>query len=387
MTNSTENWSNKNNVAHTGVMTDRVLILGGRGRIGSSVALDLASHTQAKITITGRSPETVKGVSLPLGERVEFLVLDLAEVDKLREAIANSDVVIHCAGPFHYRDANVLKICIEQGVNYVDVSDHRSYTSKALNYHEQAAAAGVTAIINTGIFPGVSNSMVRQGVEQFDKPEKIHLTYLVSGSGGAGVTVMRTTFLGLQHQFKAWIDGEWQVVKPYSEREVIEFPPPYGRSGVYWFDMPETFTLPHAFPSVKTVITKFGSVPDFYNHMTWITAHVFPKWLMQKRSTIEFLSYVSHFMTDVTNRFTGIGVAVRSEITGKKNGETAVFCSNLVHENTAVISGHGTGSIAQLLLEGKLKHPGVTPVEEALPTDLFIESMQSRGIKIQHNWL
>ncbi|MBH8563741.1 saccharopine dehydrogenase NADP-binding domain-containing protein [Nostoc sp. CENA67] len=368
-------------------MTDRVLILGGRGRIGSSVALDLATHTQAKITITGRSPETVKGVSLPLGERVEFLVLDLAEVDKLREAIANSDVVIHCAGPFHYRDANVLKICIEQGVNYVDVSDHRSYTSKALNYHEQAAAAGVTAIINTGIFPGISNSMVRQGVEQFDKPEKIHLSYLVSGSGGAGVTVMRTTFLGLQHQFKAWIDGEWQVVKPYSEREVIEFPPPYGRSGVYWFDMPETFTLPHAFPSVKTVITKFGSVPDFYNHMTWITAHVFPKWLMQKRSTIEFLSYVSHFMTDVTNRFTGIGVAVRSEITGRKNGETAVFCSNLVHENTAVISGYGTGSIAQLLLEGKLKHPGVTPVEEALPTDLFMESMQSRGIKIQHNWL
>ncbi|BAZ48286.1 hypothetical protein NIES4103_08940 [Nostoc sp. NIES-4103] len=387
MTNSTQNWSNKNNVAHTGVMTDRVLILGGRGRIGSSVALDLASHTQAKITITGRSPETVKGVSLPLGERVQFLVLDLAEVDKLREAIANSDVVIHCAGPFHYRDANVLKICIEQGVNYVDVSDHRSYTSKALNYHEQAAAAGVTAIINTGIFPGVSNSMVRQGVEQFDKPEKIHLSYLVSGSGGAGVTVMRTTFLGLQHQFQAWIDGEWRVVKPYSEREVIDFPPPYGQSGVYWFDMPETFTLPHAFPSVKTVITKFGSVPDFYNHMTWITAHVFPKWLMQKRSTIEFLSYVSHFMTDVTNQFTGIGVAVRSEITGIKNGETAIFCSNLVHENTAVISGHGTGSIAQLLLEGKLKHPGVTPVEEALPTDLFIESMQSRGIKIQHDWL
>lgn len=387
MTNSTESWSNKNSVAHAGVMTDRILILGGRGRIGSSVAFDLVTHTKAKVTITGRSPETVKSISLPLGERVEFLVLDLVEVDKLREAIANSDVVIHCAGPFHYRDANVLKICIEEGVNYVDVSDHRSYTSKALNYHQQAAAAGVTAIINTGIFPGVSNSMVRQGVEQFDKPEKIHLSYLVSGSGGAGVTVMRTTFLGLQHQFQAWIDGEWQVVKPYSEREVIEFPPPYGRSGVYWFDMPETFTLPHAFPSVKTVITKFGSIPDFYNHMTWITAHVFPKWLMQKRSTIEFLSYVSHFMTDVTNHFTGIGVAVRSEIVGKKNGETAVFCSNLVHENTAVISGYGTGSIAQLLLEGKLKHPGVTPVEEALPTDLFLESMASRGIKIQHNWL
>ncbi|AFY48693.1 saccharopine dehydrogenase-like oxidoreductase [Nostoc sp. PCC 7524] len=362
-------------------MTERVLILGGRGRIGRSVAQDIATHTSAKITITGRSPQTDKGVGL------SFLVLDLAEVDKLREAIANSDLVIHCAGPFHYRDANVLKICIEQGVNYLDVSDHRSFTSKALSYHEQAVASGVTAIINTGIFPGISNSMVRQGIEQFDQAEKIHLSYLVGGSGGAGITVMRTTFLGLQYPFQAWINGQWQFVKPYSDREVISFPPPYKRSGVYWFDMPETFTLPQVFPSVKTVITKFGSIPDFYNHLTWIAAHIFPKWLMQRHNTIEFLSYVSHFMTDVTNNLSGIGVAVRSEVTGIKNGENAAYCSTLFHENTAIASGCGTGSLAQLLLEGKLKKPGVWPVEAALSTDLFMQSMASREITIAHNWL
>lgn len=363
-------------------MTERVLIIGGRGRIGSSVAQDILSHTQAEITITGRTPD--HGMNDP---RVQFLVLDLADVEKLSKAIASTNLVVHCAGPFHYRDANVLKICIEHGVNYVDVSDHRSFTSKALKYHDAAVAAGVTAIVNTGIFPGISNSMVRQGVEQFDTAQKIHLSYLVSGSGGAGVTVMRTTFLGLQKPFESLIDGQWQMVKPYSQRETIDFPSPYGRTGVYWFDMPETFTLPHAFPSVKTVITKFGSVPDFYNHMTWIAAHVFPKQLMQRRAMIEFLAYVSHFMTDVTNRFSGIGVAVRSEITGRKDDREAVFCSTLVHENTAVASGCGTGSIAQLLLNGKLKKPGVSPVEEALPTHLFEQIMQSRGIKISHNWL
>jgi saccharopine dehydrogenase-like NADP-dependent oxidoreductase len=368
-------------------MKNRVLIIGGRGRIGRSVAQDIATYTQAEITITGRSLIARKDVSLPLGDRVEFLMLDLAEVDKLSEAIANCNLVIHCAGPFHYRDTNVLEICIAHGVNYVDVSDHRSYTSKTLNYHEKAAAAGVTAIINSGIFPGISNSMVRQGVEQFEQPEKIHLSYLVSGSGGAGITVMRTTFLGLQYPFEAWIDGKWQVIQPYSNREDVNFPPPYGRSGVYWFDMPETFTLPHTFPSVKTVLTKFGSVPDFYNHLTWIAAHVFPKWLMQRHGAIEFLSHVSHLMTDITNRFSGIGVAVRSEVTGIKNGDTAVYCSTLVHENTAVASGCGAGSIAQLILEGKLNKPGVWPVEEALSTDLFIQAMRSRGIQINHCWL
>ncbi|MEA5579756.1 saccharopine dehydrogenase NADP-binding domain-containing protein [Nodularia harveyana UHCC-0300] len=365
-------------------MTDRVLILGGRGRIGSSVAADLVNHTQAEITITGRSPETRRSVNLSLGKKVNFLVLDLAEVDKLRQAIVNSNLVIHCAGPFHHRDPHVLQICIEQGVNYIDVSDHRSYTNKALKYHQQAVAAGVTAIINTGIFPGISNSMVRQCVEQFDQPEKIHLSYLVSGSGGAGITVMRTTFLGLQYPFSAWIDGKWQNISPYSQREIVDFPPPYGSSGVYWFDMPETFTMPQSFPSIKTVVTKFGSIPDFYNHLTWITAHIFPKWLIQRRYMVEFLSRVSYLMTDFTNNFSGIGVAVRSEVTGKKNGETSVYCSTLVHENTAIAAGCGAGSIAQLLLEGKLKKPGVSTVEVAVTTDLFMQAMHKRGININH---
>jgi len=362
-------------------MTQRVLILGGRGRIGSSVAEDIAKHTQAEITVTGRTEKSGHDTSL------QYLALDLAETEKLREAISNTDIVIHCAGPFHYRDTTVLQICIEQGVNYVDVSDHRSYTSKVLTLHEQAVEKEITAIINTGIFPGISNSMVRQCIEQFDEPETIHLSYVVAGSGGAGVTVMRTTFLGLQNPFEAFINGKWEIVKPYTDRETVNFPQPYGENGVYWFDMPETFTLPKAFPTVKNVITKFGSVPDFYNHLTWIAANVFPKSWIQNSGGVEFLSQVSHFMTDVTDNFSGIGVAIRSEVMGIKDGQTKSYCSTLAHENTSVAAGYGTGSIAQLLLEGKLKKSGVYTVEEALSTDLFEEKMQSRNIRVNQRWL
>lgn len=108
---------------------------------------------------------------------------------------------------------------------------------------------------------------------------------------------------------------------------------------------------------------------------------------MQRHNMIEFLSHVSHLMTDVTNNFSGIGVAVRSEVTGIKQGKKAVYCSTLVHENTAVASGCGAGSIAQLVLAGKLKKPGVWPVEEALSTDLFREAVTSRKMNINHHWL
>ena len=146
-------------------MTNRVLIIGGRGRIGNSVAQDIVTHTDAEVTITGRDPNGSLPPELP-PDRSHYLALDLADSAALHQAVSASNLVVHCAGPFHYRDAGVLKICIEAGVNYTDVSDNRSFTRRALELRETAKNAGVTAIINTGIFPGVSNSMVRRDVEQ-----------------------------------------------------------------------------------------------------------------------------------------------------------------------------------------------------------------------------
>jgi saccharopine dehydrogenase-like NADP-dependent oxidoreductase len=363
-------------------MTDQqVLILGGQGRIGRSVAQDLVANTQAKITVTGRKLKSEASVQQQESPQIDFLALDLADHEGLEKAIASHQLVIHCAGPFLYRDTRVLKACIEQGVNYLDVSDSRSFTRKALALGDAAKAAGVTAIINTGIFPGISNSMVRHDVEQLDEAEQIHLSYVVAGSGGAGVTVMRTTFLGLQEPFEAWIDHQWQSVKPYSDRETVQFPEPYGKAGVYWFDMPEAFTLVDSFP-VKTVITKFGSIPDFYNHLTWIAAHIFPPSWLKNPGGIEFLSHVSHRMTSVSDRFSGIGVAIRSEVRGQKDGKPTLIGSTLVHENTAVAAGAGTGSIAELMLANQLNKSGVWPVEQALPTELFKQTLQSRGLKL-----
>jgi saccharopine dehydrogenase-like NADP-dependent oxidoreductase len=193
---------------------------------------------------------------------------------------------------------------------------------------------------------------------------------------------MRTTFIGLQRPFEAWLDGKWQPIKPYTAREKLKFPHPYGDANVYWYDMPEAITLQETFP-VKNVITKFGVVPDFYNHATWSMAHWLPPAVLRSRSTVEFLARVSHFMTDVTDRFSGTGVAMRCDVKGQQSGQPAHYVSSFVHASAAIATGLGTGSIAELLLKGKLNHPGVYPVEQVLPTDMFLQTMESRDLQIQ----
>ncbi len=360
----------------------RVLILGGTGRIGSSIAQDLLTHTDVAVVLTGRHPQRGHRATQVLGERSQFLPLDLAEQNKLRAAIAAADVVIHAAGPFHQRDPEVLQICIEQGTHYLDVSDYRGFTQQTLQLTEAAKAAGITAIVNTGVFPGVSNSMVRQGVEALGQADSVQLSYVVAGSGGAGVTVMRTTFLGLQHPFKAWLDGQWQSVKPYTAREKLTFPAPYSDAHVYWYDMPEAMTLVDSYP-LQTVKTKFGVVPDFYNHATWLTAHGLPNRVLQHPSTVEFLAQVSYWMTGVSDRFTGTGVAIRCDVHGQKAGESIHYCSSFVHDSAAIAAGIGAGYIAELLLSGQINQPGVYPVEQIVTTPQFLKAVSNRQLSLQ----
>lgn len=361
-------------------MVKRVLIIGGRGRVGSGVAADLVSYTDADITITGRTENSNGDPSHP---RMHYLALDLNDGPQLQQAIAPHDLVVHCAGPFRQRSAMVLKACIDAGINYLDVSDDRHFTHNALSLSPIAEAAGITAVINTGVFPGISNSMARLGVEQLDSTEEIHLNYAVAGSGGAGLTVMRTTFLNLLEPFDVHLKGQWQQVQPYSSREAIEFPNPFGRSGVYWFELPESVTLAKNF-SINTVTTKFGAFPDFYNHLTWMVAHWLPKPMVRHPLFVEALARISYGMTAVTDRFSGTGVAVRVDVVGCKNNWPARYTSTLVHPNAAIATGLGTGIVAGYVLSDQIQHRGVYTVEQVLPTDLFLQAVTRRNLSLQH---
>ena len=91
-------------------------------------------------------------------------------------------------------------------------------------------------------------------------------------------------------------------------------------------------------------------------------------------------------MTVISDRFTGIGIAMRVEVEGKKAGKPAHYCATFIHENTAVAAGCGTGAIAELILAGELHKPGVWPVEQALTTEMFKKGMRSRNIQIEQTF-
>lgn len=376
------------------MVVQKILIIGGVGRVGRSVAQDLLDFGLGHITLTGRNnfrnnfydltdlfPGSGAGSeAASIKSSVGLLRLDLADLAALHQAIAAHDLIIHCAGTFHHRDGRVLEACIAARKNYIDVSDHRCLYEKIKPLTSAAEKAGITAICHAGVFPGISNSMVRLGVEQLDRPEKIELYYGVAGSGGAGQTVMTTTFLGLTEPFTVWQGGQWVKKRPYSEPQTIDFAAPIGRATVYWFDVAETFTFAESFP-VATVITKFGSVPDIYNQLTRAVA-LLPQGFLKDRRVINGLSKISYGMTLVSDRLTGVGVAMRAIVTGVRDGQPLQIQVDFSHGNTAIAAGRGVGMAAELLLQQAITKKGIFPIEQIIPSDLFLALAKKRNLAI-----
>ncbi|MBV5261789.1 NAD-dependent epimerase/dehydratase family protein [Synechococcus moorigangaii CMS01] len=353
----------------------KILVLGGAGKIGQRVAAAIASL--GEVTVTGRRQRETPGL------QGNFLRLDLNDLTALEKAIANHDLVIHCAGPFHRRDGRVLQTCIRQGKNYIDISDHRCLYQKIKPLTQAAGEAGIVAVCNAGVFPGISNSMVRLAVERLDQAEKIELYYGVAGSGGAGETVLTTTFLGLGEPFLVFQDGTWQGKRPYSEPTKIEFPAPLGQTTVYWFDVAETFTFVESFP-VTTVITKFGSQPHFYNQMTRALTFL-PEAIRQYPPVINILSKISYGMTKLTDPFTGVGVAMQAIVSGIKDGTPQQVTVDFVYEHTAIAAGLGVALVAELVLSDQINQPGLYPVEQIIPSNLFLAWAHRHQIQLTWN--
>ncbi|MEB3272423.1 MAG: saccharopine dehydrogenase NADP-binding domain-containing protein [Prochlorothrix sp.] len=357
----------------------QILIIGGMGQIGRAIAGDLLAHTNADLILTGRRLPSSRD-PLAANSRVRCLQLDVEDGDRLAFLISSVNLVIHCAGPFDYRDQRVLRTCIENQVSYLDVSDSPRFVQDALMLSDRAAAAGITAVVSTGVFPGISNSLVRWGIEALDRAESVHLSYVVAGSGGAGTTVMRTTFLEIRHPFQGWVHGQWRSIVPYSAPEWVTFPDPYAKAQVYWFSTSEAATLPRSFPQLHTVTTKFGSLPGLYNQLTGLMARL-PPIVIQQPWIIEALAKVSYGMTQLSDPWTGTGVAIRAQVDGQHQGKPARATATLSHPQMLLTVGAGTGSLAQLLLQG-WQQPGIWPVEQALPSALFQKLLQQRGIPL-----
>ena len=194
-----------------------VVVLGGTGRVGASTAAALlAAAPNVSLSLASRSKDSYDATvsRRPELRGAAHIPVNVEDPSAVLAALKGADLVIHAAGPFQRRErCGVLDAAIAAGVPYLDVCDDTAYSQRAKGMHAAAAAAGVPAITTAGIYPGVSNVMAAHMISlargEYDKDfkyldaptegeikaQRVLYSYYTAGSGGAGPTILNTTFL------------------------------------------------------------------------------------------------------------------------------------------------------------------------------------------------
>ena len=215
-----------------------MVIVGGTGRVGRSTAVALAGcGTPLALVLAGRDAAHFQAATAaePALRGASFVACDVEDPASLAAALRGAALVVHAAGPFQRQPrCAVLEAAVAARVPYLDVCDDTEYAQRAKALQGEAAAAGIRAVTCGGMFPGVSNVMAAQLVRADTPadgapgaapapPKRVLYSYFTAGSGGAGPTILATSFLLCGEEVTAYKDGAPVRVPPVTGRRVVDF--------------------------------------------------------------------------------------------------------------------------------------------------------------------
>uniref|UniRef100_A0A7N2KMS5 Saccharopine dehydrogenase NADP binding domain-containing protein n=1 Tax=Quercus lobata TaxID=97700 RepID=A0A7N2KMS5_QUELO len=310
----------------------RVLVLGGTGRVGGSTATALSKLCpDLQIIIAGRNREKGASMVATLGGRSEFAEVNIDNVKSLEAALRVLRLKLcqflsrcgscssycwsfptgremHCSGSCHTYQG-------EKKTAYIDVCDDTTYACRAKSFKTRAVAANIPAITTAGIYPGVSNVMAAELVrasrsESKGEPERLRFYYYTAGSGGAGPTILATSFLLLGEEVVAYNKGETIKLKPYSGMLNIDFGKGIGKRDVYLLNLPEVRSA-HEVLGVPTVSARFGTAPFFWNWAMEAMTSLLPAEFLRDRSKVQELVQLFDPVVRSVDKVAGERVSMR----------------------------------------------------------------------------
>lgn len=130
----------------------KIAILGA-GRVGSAMAIDLAKDAEFDVHVADISERSVGSLASEHGIGGEQA--DLSDPASVSRIVSRADLVISAVPGF--LGFSTLRAVIEAGKNVVDIA---FFPEDPFELDDLAKARGVTAVVDCGVAPGMSNLLV-----------------------------------------------------------------------------------------------------------------------------------------------------------------------------------------------------------------------------------
>jgi short subunit dehydrogenase-like uncharacterized protein len=155
-----------------------ILIYGSYGYTGKLIT-QCAVDKGLKPILAGRNEEKLKIQSEKF--HLPYLVFNLSETEKLKEALQKVKIVIHVAGPYSHTAEIMLNACLETKTDYIDITGEIEVFEWMASQNERIEKAGIIAISGAGFDVVPSDCLASHLKEKM--PDATHLQLAFKGVG------------------------------------------------------------------------------------------------------------------------------------------------------------------------------------------------------------
>ncbi|UCE15630.1 MAG: saccharopine dehydrogenase NADP-binding domain-containing protein [Candidatus Bathyarchaeota archaeon] len=250
----------------------KVLVVGGYGAQGSVICTYLARRPEvSEVVCAGRNLAKAKRLVERLkSDKVSPKKLDATKQDELTSAAKGMDLVVNATVPKY--NLILMDAVLKGGAHYQDLASGPTDTpmdefiSQQIERSSKYEDAGLTALINTGSSPGVTNILARHAADKLDKVDEIKIRYtgLMETKEFISIWSPETMWADMAEEPFLYENGKLKRVPPFSGEEVYPFPEPFGSQKLVHHHHEEVVTLSRFIgKGLKYADFKMGD-PDIY---------------------------------------------------------------------------------------------------------------------------
>jgi saccharopine dehydrogenase (NAD+, L-lysine-forming) len=213
------------------------MVYGANGYTGELVA-KLATQRGERPVLAGRSPAKIE----PLAERLGCVhaTVDLADAKGLRAALADVQVVAHCAGPFAHTSRAMIDACLDTGTHYLDITGEIDVFEDIYTRHEEAQEAGVVLLPGGGFDVVPTDCLAAMLAQRLPGATELELAFTMGGGISGGT--LKTAIEGAASGGRARIDGRLETVPIGHRTLVAAFPSgPKRVTAIPWGDVSSAY--------------------------------------------------------------------------------------------------------------------------------------------------
>lgn len=168
-------------------MSKRLLIYGAYGYTGKLI-VDEALRVGLRPTLAGRDGNAITEMSRDLG--LPGIAFSLEDAQEMRRALETSDVVLHCAGPFHRTSKPMANACLATGTHYLDITGEIDVFEALAARDDEARQRNVMLLPGCGFDVVPTDCMAAFLAARLPEAERLRLAF--SSGGGISRGTMNT---------------------------------------------------------------------------------------------------------------------------------------------------------------------------------------------------